>query len=493
MSSKFTPPPAGAMLKPPTDVQSYYRRQLFARAPCTGASFVAGKECQFGWSASGNDVFVPQESRLVMKLAVRSNVQANGEAIAGSIPATHDRPPSKNVRFATNAIGQAFSSGRVSVGSGGSTTVETIGADLADHGLLQLRLEGTKAGAEAGGSAGTLSFNQTMMHPAVAAAGGDATTLSYSSPGVRSDKHTLIQTSEGREIELSVPLGILFRFFAQQKSYLRNMDFDMRLVVSATAAADMLYTQLIEPQARSRGLPVAAEGVADAHKVAATLLPALVAVANGSHAVMCTDLFIDAMFCTPASILPPLRSAQIPFTGITMFTRPLSQNQTSHVETISGLPPSTTLICIASRVNTHTLSSNRELFAAGGGPSGIKSALLTAGVISQPSPSYDLDFQERRCARAFADAASVTGSDYTDGSGAQSLTEYCDSPVLCLRVLQPKHTYVPTATLRIELKAGALENQQLLVWCVHSRVFEATWPSDNATQPNSVVVEELIS
>ena len=144
------------------------------------------------------------------------------------------------------------------------------------------------------------------------------------------------------------------------------------------------------------------------------------------------------------------------------------------------------------RVNTHTLSSNRELFGAGGGPSGIKSALLTAGVISQPSPSYDLDFQERRCARAFADHASVTGSDYTDGSGAQSLTEYCDSPVLCLRVLQPKHTYVPTATLRIELKAGALENQQLLVWCVHSRVFEATWPSDNATQPNSVVVEELI-
>ena len=92
MSSKFTPPPAGAMLKPPTDVQSYYRRQLFARAPCTGASFVAGKECQFGWSASGNDVFVPQESRLVMKLAVRSNIEANGAAIGGSIPATHNRP-----------------------------------------------------------------------------------------------------------------------------------------------------------------------------------------------------------------------------------------------------------------------------------------------------------------------------------------------------------------------------------------------------------------
>ena len=58
------------------------------------------------------------------------------------------------------------------------------------------------------------------------------------------------------------------------------------------------------------------------------------------------------------------------------------------------------------------------------------------------SPSYDLDFQERRCARAFADHASVTGSDYTDGSGAQSLTEYCDSTVLTVSACVATEAYL---------------------------------------------------
>ena len=71
---KFIPTPAGTLVPAPTAVQSFARRQVFARAPCTNDSFVGGKECQFTFRASGTDCLVCDQTRLVMKLHVRPNV-----------------------------------------------------------------------------------------------------------------------------------------------------------------------------------------------------------------------------------------------------------------------------------------------------------------------------------------------------------------------------------------------------------------------------------
>ena len=57
---------------------------------------------------------------------------------------------------------------------------------------------------------------------------------------------------------------------------------------------------------------------------------------------------------------------------------------------------------------------------------------------------------------------------------------------------QPKGTYSPTATARIELLAGAAANTTLLVACVHQRVLEMFW-ADGGDLPTQVTVDEVIS
>ena len=92
-----------------------------------------------------------------MKLRAKSGSMANGTEAASF--ASSNKKLEKSARFATDPVTNAFSAGMLSVNG---TTVSQNAANLSDISRLQLRTEHTRAGAEAGGTAGLLSFNQKM-------------------------------------------------------------------------------------------------------------------------------------------------------------------------------------------------------------------------------------------------------------------------------------------------------------------------------------------
>ena len=511
--SKFTPPPAGAAVKPLTNVSSYYRRQVFTRTPAVGDAFVGGKELQFSFSASGNDWFVGSESRLVVKLNVRSTLDAaaGGSAEIAGATGTHKRHPKKSVRFATAAPARLFSSGRVSIGG---TTIENTGADLAEIATIQLRTEGTKPGEAAGGAAGLLGFDQTMTHPELAAGAG--TVLAYNTSAPRSDKHQLIIDRRGDDLELSIPLGMLFTFFRQTDSFLPNMEFDVRLVVNPHFSNDALFTADIAAVPRAQGVVFAAVpnvvqvgtgadsaapaaldlgwNAADAaDRTFAQMLPAITAAANDSHKITVSEAYIDAMYASPSIPLAQPLSMSQPFSGITMYTRNLTAGQSSFTEVFSGLSASVSAVILALRVDDHTLATNRELYLAGGDPAGgsFATAQLSIGSLIQPSPSYDISPPERRVSRAMADYLSFCGGSHSDPAGGMNVTEYCQAPLLTFRVLQPSSTFSPTATVRFSTNGVVPAGCQLMFFAVHQRVFECTW-QPGATNPSSVLVDEVV-
>ena len=107
--------------------------------------------------ATGGRYFVPSESRIVAKIKVRSGTK--GDTTAAKSYADADRKLEKSVRFAADPVTNMFSAGMMSING---TTIASTQANLSDISMLQLRTEHTKAGADAGGSAGLLSFNQKM-------------------------------------------------------------------------------------------------------------------------------------------------------------------------------------------------------------------------------------------------------------------------------------------------------------------------------------------
>ena len=105
-------------------------------------------------------------------------------------------------------MARAFSSARCSIGG---VTITNTGADLQDVATLIGRTQGTKAGGDAGGSAGLLGFDSRMEHLDLDA--GGHTTQSYHGFSRRNPKHTVLQDSQGQEFEVSTPLGNLLPFF----------------------------------------------------------------------------------------------------------------------------------------------------------------------------------------------------------------------------------------------------------------------------------------
>ena len=490
-SDRFIPTPAGTPIAAPTSVQSFARRQTFPRAPITNASWAGGSEAQFSFRASGTECFVPSQSRLVLKMHVRSNIAAAGNQIAGGA-AGFDRPPAKSVRLAQDPVARAFSSARLAIGG---VTVTNTGADLQDVATIIGRTQGTKAGGAAAGSAGMLGFDQRLTHPEVVT--GAATVLAFHTDATRNSKHQVLQDSGGLEFEVSTPLGNLIPFFMQDKTYLRDLDFDARFVVNSHFQTDMLVTQAIAAAARAQGLAVAdahvgagGAGLAAADRTFAQLLPAIGAADADTHYISVTDCYIDACYAIPSAPLPPLRSMQIPFSDITMYTRPLVAGQTNFTETFSGIPPSTSAIIVALRTDVHALNQNRELYTLGGAAEGFKSLQITAGQFVAPTPSYQLNLPLRQAARAASDFFDFVGGSARDGAGGFSYDEWCNAPLLCFRLLQPKGSYSPTMTARLELLAGAAANTQLLVACVHSRVAEMFYEQGQMT---SINIDEVIA
>ena len=379
--SKFTPPPAGTAVKPLTNVSSYYRRQVFTRTPAVGDAFVGGKELQFSFSASGNDYFVPAESKLVVRLNVRSNLDeaAGGSTDIAGATGTHKRHPAR-LFSSTAAPARLFSSGRVSIGG---TTIENTGSDLAEIATIQLRTEGTKPGEHAGGAAGLLRFDQTMTHPEIAA--GAATVGAYNTTAPRSDKHQLLLDRRGDELELSIPLGMLFAFFRQTDSFLPNMEFDVRLVVNPHFSNDALFTADIAATPRAQGVEFAAvpdvvqtgtgggsqapaalnlgwNAAAAADRTFAQLLPAITAAANDTHKITVNECYVDAMYASPSIPLAQPLSMQVPFSGITMYTRNLTAGQQSFTEVFSGLSSSVSAVILALRLTRTNLARTASFY-----------------------------------------------------------------------------------------------------------------------------------
>jgi hypothetical protein len=77
-----------------------------------------------------------------------------------------------------------------------------------------------------------------------------------------------------------------------------------------------------------------------------------------------------------------------------------------------------------------------------------------------------------------------------------SYSEWCKSPLICMRVLQNPQEYASTLSVRFSLKDangfGAGTQAELLVFCLHSKVFEAEW-QQGESNPSRVVVDEILS
>jgi hypothetical protein len=132
----FETPPAGTPVEPTNGVRYYYRQQVYPATPSTGPNFTPGREVQWRFQASSH-AFVPQESRLVARVRVDKSAD-NG--------ATWTQVVEPSIRYAADPLSRLFDQARLSVNG---TTVDNVSSDVQDISTLQLRLEGTKAGAHA--------------------------------------------------------------------------------------------------------------------------------------------------------------------------------------------------------------------------------------------------------------------------------------------------------------------------------------------------------
>ena len=157
MASPFVGTPAGTPVPPTTSARYYTRNQVFSRVPISGTNFTSGKQASFVTEATGGRHLVLNESRIVVKFKAKSGTLSTSHPAPNFLAA--DRKVEKSVRLAADPVTNMFSAGMLSING---TTIASTQANLADVSMLQLRTEHTRAGADAGGSAGLLSFNQKM-------------------------------------------------------------------------------------------------------------------------------------------------------------------------------------------------------------------------------------------------------------------------------------------------------------------------------------------
>ena len=216
-----------------------------------------------------------------------------------------------------------------------------------------------------------------------------------------------------------------------------------------------------------------------------------VAAAAAAPKVTVDELYLDAMFAVPSAPIAPPKSIQIPFQAITCYTRTLSVSS-NFTESFSGIPPSVGAICLALRDSTHGIDKNRELYSVGGGAKGFKTLSLSLGALQLPQPSYTLDFPNRQIGRLMADWLSFTGGSASSGVGGDNLTEFCKSPIAAFRVLQDPGAYASTAIIRFATPTDVDANTELVMWCIHQKVFEAFW-DQGETFPSRVVVDDVLN
>ena len=70
--------------------------------------------------------------------------------------------------------------------------------------------------------------------------------------------------------------------------------------------------------------------------------------------------------------------------------------------------------------------------------------------------------------------------------------EWCESPLLCFRILQNPGEHSSTISLKFSTQAQVEAGTTLMVFCLHSEVFEAEW-AEGSEQPIKVLVDEVLS
>ena len=73
-----------------------------------------------------------------------------------------------------------------------------------------------------------------------------------------------------------------------------------------------------------------------------------------------------------------------------------------------------------------------------------------------------------------------------------SYSEWCEAPLLCFRILQNPSEYSSTINLKFSTQGPVPANTTLLVFAIHSKVFEAEW-NQGENMPSKVVVDEILA
>jgi hypothetical protein len=187
----------------------------------------------------------------------------------------------------------------------------------------------------------------------------------------------------------------------------------------------------------------------------------------------------------------------VPYQAVSVYTRTLTP-ATNFTETFTSIPASVGAIVIGLRDATHGIANNRELYERGalgtaGATQGIKTLSLALGSLQLPIPAYQLNFSKHQFGRLFADWLSFTGGSASNGVGGDSMTEFAKSPLAAFRVLQEPGAYASTAIVRLETAGANTDaNTEMVLWCIHQKVFEAFW-SDGESFPSRVVVDDVLN
>ena len=304
-------------------------------------------------------------------------------------------------------------------------------------------------------------------------------------------------------IEISTPLGQMVPFLRQGRTYLPDMQFNLALTINPDYASDMFFSERLDSTTSFFALPVAAASITSSAAAArmCTHVPEVAAVVAAPK-VQIEEIYIDAMFAVPAVAVPPPSSLQVPFQEITAYHRVLGNNS-QFTENFTSSPPSVGAIFVALRDNKHDINVNSETFKLGGDSTyGFSRFSMQLGSLILAQPAYELNMSDRSVARAYADYLSAVGAGPSSDRG-QSMTEWCSTlgPILAFRVLQEPGSYASTLTLRFNLKNALIDaaaatpykgSPELVVYCVHQKVFEAFW-EQGQNMPSRVLVDDVLN
>ena len=346
-------------------------RQVHSRVPITGSHFQSGRSCSFAFSSSPTDCWLPSESRLVVRMKVDN-------ASSGRV--------SESVRFQYDPLNSMFDAASHQCQS---VTVDSCGSNLVDLSNIQHRLDSSKDGSSLSGSTGLLNFKKHMhgavlpidqsVVPETTHAGGDTTTFGNDLISanlfelkrevfMENEKQTILQRNGQNYFELSAPIALPFwrtntavggplnhvLEMTVAQDYLKRM-FHTRLIDCAPSnnAATLTSTGPIAMTVEGSGASAQAAAFHTASHPRSFTVPLatsqVAAVSVSSVGIEIEDVYLSLCYVNPRAeaIQRPL-SFQLPYTGINLLTRTLT-NGTTHTEMFT-IPLATQMIAVALRV-----------------------------------------------------------------------------------------------------------------------------------------------